>query len=323
MKKITALLLFVLFIPASHLFGQDVEKEKKEIEYLRQMPVAVGKVLASINATNFGPFHIEGRCGYDSHWYCFGDCFIWTWSWNFPNFSWIKDELRGRYTIISSTANSFDANFLPVKTWLLNSLPQFIETYQTQSAAIKGYQAAFTAHAGNQAEQDADKANIIKGIEKLNTALTSEEGTITQGIRNLSAFDRQMGQDLSRVKDLNQTMETSISSNQKTVWEKTDPYPCDKDYARNKVVEIQNSVRNQFNNVVANAEAFGLNAGKIDASSSVIIADLVIIQNKYQGAIASLQKAGSSPNTILQNLNLEITYKFYLDLAAFARDEFK
>jgi hypothetical protein len=316
-------LLLVLLGTATCSFAQNVENDKREIIHLRQMPGAVDKVRESIKATNFGPFRIEGKCGYDSHWYCFGNCREWTWWWNFPNFAWLKDELEYRYAAVSNTASSFDAHFAPVKNWLLGSLPRFLESFRSEQMAIKEFQSAYISHANNPAEQENDKANILAAIKRINDALVREQETITQGIRNLSSFSQSMNRDLSRIKDLQQTMEQSIQSNQNHVRERTEGYPCDRDYARNRATEIQNSVRDQFNRVLSNAESFGLNAQGVDASSSVLIADLIIIQNKYQGAIATLQKAGESPNTVIQNLNLEITLKFYQDLAAFAREQFQ
>jgi len=321
MKKIS--FLFPMLLLFSNSFAQDVESQKREIEYLRQMPGAVDKVLSTIASSSFGPFYMEGKCGYDSHWYCFGDCRTMTWSWNFPNFTWLKDALTGRFNEISTTARSFDNYFEPVRNWMLTSLPQFLEIYRQQQQAIKEYQSAFSAHAGMPEEQAKDRANIIQCIQKLNQALQNAQGQITQGIGNLSAFDRRMNNDLAQVSNLRQSMESSIASNQQRVWEITEKYQCDRDFARNKAVDIQNTVRARFNNVVANADAFGLNAAKVDASSSIIIADLAIIQNKYQGALGALEKAGSSPNAVIQNLQLEITYKFYSDLAAFAREQFR
>lgn len=323
MKKIATLVLFILVAHVSCLRAQDIEKDKKEIIYLRQMDQQIDKVVAGIGATNFGPFRVDGKCGYDSHWYCFGDCYILTWSLNFPNFTWLKDVLRNQYANVSANAHKFDTYFEPVKTWMLNALPQFTEVYQKQLIAIKAAQAAYQSHAGNPAEQDKDKANILAAIRVIDGALESAKGSITQGIRNLSTFDQLMNNSLQGVKNLSNTMESSISENQKRVWQQTESFQCDKDYARNRTIEIQNMVRNQFNNVLNSAENFGVNAGKIDASSSIIIADLVIIQNKYKGAMEALQRATESPNSVLQNLHLDITFKFYTDLAAFARGEFR
>lgn len=308
MKKY--LFILALFMGSSTLLAQDFDKAKQEITYLNNLSGAVNQVVASVDQTNFGPFAINGKCGYDSNWYCFGNCKTWTWWWKFPNFEWIKSSLKSRYQTVSTTADAFPQYFSPVKSWLLQSLPAFTATFKTEMDKIN-------AAKGTPNE----RAVVIAAIETINRGLDDGSNQIRNGIQGISNFNQRMLGDLNQIESLKQQMESSIARNNQDVVDKTASYPCDRDAARSQAANIGNTVRNQFNTVLAKAINFDIASGRIDQSTSSLLGTLVTIQGNYQGVLTNLKNASISPAGAVQRLRLSVTFQAWQSLADFARQE--
>lgn len=303
--------------------AQNIEGVKKEITQLRQLPTSINNVLNSIKITNFGPFEISGKCGYDWHWYCFGDCYNWTWSWKFPNFTWLKGSLESQYKNVLNTSTSFDAYFNPVKNWLLVTLPKFADNYKTEMDKLVAAQAVFKNASSNPSQKEAAKQAVISSIEHINTGLNTGSNEIKTGISNLGNFSSRMTAALNGIENLRQTMESSITTNHQQVINKTATFPCDMETVRNKATEFENIVRSQFLNVTTQAQKFRVVSKSVDFGTSLILGTLVSIQNQYQGTLQRLKNAQISPEGAIQELRLNVTYQSWTELVSFAKKEFQ
>lgn len=320
MKKLKLVIALVLCLSVC-VQAQDINLAKQEITNLKNLPGQVNNVLNSIKGTNFGPFAISGKCGYDSNWYCFGNCKTWTWWWKFPNFQWLKTSLEGRYKNVSQVASTFQNSFSPIKNWLTRDLPNFTATFKTEMDKLTAAQAVIKKSTSTPAQKEQAKRDIIASITLLNNGLKKGSDEVRSGIQSLSGFNRRMSNSLNSVEQLRQQMESSIARNHADVIDKTNGYPCDRNSARNQATNIENTVRNQFMGVLNNANKFGVNSNKIDQGTSTILATLVNIQNSYQGTLQKLQTAKITPEGAVQELRLMVTYLSWKELSDFAKKE--
>lgn len=322
MKKLTLFCTLTL-LSWGYVAAQNMDQTKEYIRQLHTLPTSVNNVMASINATNFGPFHISGSCEYDYNFLlCGGTCYKWSWSWDFPNFQWLKGSLRQQYQNVLNTAAKFDKKFLPVKNWLLTTLPGFTNLYKNEMDKILAAEAVFKNPSSTPDEQLYAKQMIILSIRKINEGIQQGSDELRTGILNLSDFGKEMQIALNRIENLKGTMENSLNNNIKLVIEKTADFPCDRDKVRAQVINLQESIKTQFYNVLTQNSNFGIAAENIDKGTSIILGTLINIQNQYQGVLERLKNAQLTPEGAVQELRLNVTYLSWQDLVIFVGKEF-
>ena len=286
------------------LRGQDMATAKQAIVRMKALPASVQQVIVVIKATNFGPFKLSGKCGYDSHWYCFGNCWDFTWSWEFPNYNWLKTNLEGSYNRVRDQAARFDQAFSPVKTWLTASLPDISRQMELASSRVAS-----------------GKASDVKdALAQLDTQLKGGSGRLEAGLTTLSAFNKTMT-DLLQAANSRDTMESVIKRDADALNNKVSTYPCGADDARNQYKTVQNSVRGQFDNVAQAGRNFGVTSVQTDNDVSIVLGTLLATRGSVDGVLKNLQNATLTPVAAVQQLRLKVVAAQWQELSDFARQQ--
>jgi len=294
----------MMAMPTPGLHGQDITLAKEGIGRLKGLPGSVQQVIAVVQATNFGPFETSGTCGYDSNWYCFGNCWNYNWRWTFPNYTWLKTDLAARYDRARNQASQFDAAFSPVKTWLVVSLPEIGKQMELASTRMQG----------------GDAANVKGAVAQLDTELNASAGRLDSGFKSLSVFNRALNTLLEQASSRD-AMEGVISRDQAALNKKLAEYPCGADDARNKYNNIRDTVRAQFNQVAATGQKFGVTSAQTDKDVSVVLGTLLASQGSIASVLKNLQNASVTPAGAIQQLRLKVVSGQWRDLSDYARQQ--
>jgi hypothetical protein len=299
----------MLGLAALGLYGQanpsDISSVKDGIGRLKGLPASVQEVVKVIGGTNFGPFEMDGRCEYDWNWYCFGNCYYYKWSWAFPNYTWLKTDLQGKYQRVQNQASQFDAAFSPVRAWLTGSLPNIS---QQMDAAFSRMQAG-------------DAASVKNAVEQLDSQLNSSSSSLETGYKNLSGFNKTLNTLLEQANSRT-AMEDVISRDQAAINGKVATYPCGAEEARNKYNGIRDTVRNQFSQVEAATRTFGVTSTRTDQDVSLVLGTLLTARGNVSSVLKSLQNASVTPAGAVQRLRLNVVAGQWRDLSDYARTQF-
>jgi uncharacterized phage infection (PIP) family protein YhgE len=317
-------------IPATFVFlsigllgrAQDLTDGKGAIDRLKQLPGSVQKVREVVQAANFGPFEISGYCEYNWQWYCmFSNCNTWNWSWKFPNYTWLRSSLDQRYQSIQSVSAQFDARFLPVKSWLLNTLPAFSRQVDNISARIQAGDATIRKPGTPPAEVERARQDIIQAIDQLTGSLRQGSEQLSTGVSGLSAFNQQLNGSLQTLESARAGMEQMLSADQNNINRQMGSWPCGKDDALNGYNGIKTTVRTQFQNVIAAGRSFGLDSSQTDQSVSLILGRVLNLLNSYRNVLDSLRAAQITPAGAVQQLRLNVAAAAWRDLSTYARQQ--
>jgi hypothetical protein len=292
-------------MPTPGLFAQDIKLAKEGIGRMKGLPASVQQVLAVINGTNFGPFSMKGRCEYNWHWYCFGNCYYSEWSWQFPNYTWLKTDLAGKYERVRNQASQFNGAFSPVKTWLVQSLPEIGKQIDLASTRMQG----------------GDAAKVKSAIMQLDGELNSSAGRLESGFKSLSVFNKGLNTVLEQAHSRD-AMEGVIHRDQDALNRKVAEYPCGADDARNKYNQIRDSVRNQFNRVEQAGQKFGVTSAQTDQDVSIVLGTLLATRGSIASVLKNLQNASVTPAGAIQQLRLKVVAGQWRELSDYARQQF-
>lgn len=318
-------LLIALTLPFSVSAQEDdFAPAKAAIANLKQLPASVARVQTVIQGTSYGPFEISGSCGYDKQWYCLGmACKTFNWWWKFPNYTWFKDSMASRYSEVSSVSQQFDNRFAPVKSWLVNSVPQFSQLLDKESETLAN--AGQIAAAPNSSPEDIAraKADVLASLDRIATGLQPGIQQLNGGISSLSTFNSQLNQSLQRVNDLRTSLDRVVSSDKSQMNAKLGEYPCGDGDARSQYSGIENKVTSQFQNVQAAAQSFGVSSHQADNDVSTILGTVLTFQNRYQGVSQALKLAQISPAGAVQQLRINVVTASWRDFAQYAVKQFQ
>jgi hypothetical protein len=297
----TAIVLLSLAATVRGLPGQDIAAAKASIGRMKALPTSVKQVITVINGTNFGPFDLSGRCEYDWHWYCFGNCRYWQWTWQFPAYTWLKTDLAQRYNRVQAQANQFDQAFSPVRTWLTVSLPEISKQMEAASGQMQG----------------ADVAKVKAAVAQLDSQLNDSSGHLRTGYTSLSAFNESLNALLAQANSRD-AVENVIRRDQEGVDREVSKYPCGADEIRGKYNNVRDTVRNQFNLVEQAGKSFGVTANQTDADVSLVLGTVLAARGSIAAVLKSLQTASVTPAGAVQQLRLNVVAGQWRDLANFA-----
>lgn len=291
-------------VPTPGLFAQDIKLAKEGIGRLKGLPGSVQQVLVVINGTNFGPFAMNGRCEYDWRWYCFGNCRYYQWSWQFPNYTWLKTDLAAKYERVRNQASQFDGAFSPVKTWLVQSLPEIGKQMESASTRM----------------QSGDAASVKAAITQLDGELNASAGRLELGFKSLSVFNKGLNGLLEQAGSRD-AMEGVINRDQEGLNRKLAEYPCGADDARNKYNNIRDSVRNQFLQVEQAGQKFGVTSAQTDKDVSIVLGTLLATRGSVASVLKNLQNASVTPAGAIQQLRLKVVAGQWQELSDYARQQ--
>jgi hypothetical protein len=295
---------------------------KAAITQLKQLPGAVQQVMTVVRATNFGPFEISGSCGFDRQWYCFGQpCKTFNWSWKFPNYTWLKDALAGRYNNIATIGGQFDGHFAPVKTWLTVTLPDFVNHFDAVSKDMLAEETTYSNVASTPEQKDAATKAIQAHFNDLGARLDSGSEQLRAGVVSLSNYNNQLNSAIGQVTGLRNNMTQMLVNDTTHMNNTVDGWPCDADDARNQYNGIKNTVNTQFDRVLTSAQQYGVQSADTDRAVSVILGTVVNFRSRYQGIQQNLQAARVTPAGAVQALRLQVTINTWRDFANFARQQ--
>ena len=300
---------------------EDLAPAKTAIVQLKQLPGSVQRVVAVIRTTNFGPFSIHGSCGYDSHWYCFGDCKEFHWSWTFPGFAWLKEGLEQRYNNVANVAGQFDPNFAPVKNWLITTMPRFVTYLDGASKEMLANEQIVLSATASAEQKDAATKAIQSRFADIGTRLDEGSDQLRAGVVQLSNYNNQLNGALGQINAARQQMEQRFNSDTAQMNQKLGSYPCGDGDARNQYNGVKGTVTNQFNQVVSAAEQVGVVSGQTDKAVSLILGTVVNLRSRYHGIQQNLQAAKITPAGAVQALRLQVTVNSWQDFANFARQQ--
>ncbi len=318
----------------------DFAPVKDAIGNLKGLRASVEKVLTVIRATNFGPFKISGSCGYDPQWWAFGmDTKTWNWWWEFPNYTWLRNDLERRYQAVLAVDSQFNQRFSPLKTWLVTTLPQFSQQFDEASARIQNDQDAIknatTTQSGGliipaQRKIDLAKNDILRTITQLNDSLQTGSDQLRSAQSSLSTFNQQLNGAIQQVSSGRNGMEQMIARDDTTFYKTGVPgkigpvgdWPCDANSGRAGYENIKKTVRDQFQSVVNAGQNFGVDSRKTDQAVSTILGTVLNLRTGYQGVLDNLKAAEITPAGAVQKLRLNVASAAWRDLADYARQQF-
>jgi hypothetical protein len=302
--------------------AQDNADARVAIDRLKQLPGSVQQVREVIKAANFGPFQIGGSCNYNGVWYClWTNCTTFTWSWNFPNYTWLRSALDQRFQTIQAVSSQFEGRFAPVRAWLLDTLPALGSTLEASTARLEQAEATLRRPDASAAELEAARREIEQTIEATTAALRQGSARLQDGLAGLAAFNEQLKAVLQPLEDERAGMEQMIASDERRLNDEIGGWPCGTDGARNGYNGIRTTVRTQFQNVMNASQAFGVTATKTDESVSQILGRLLNLVNAHQQVLDSLRSAQVTPAGAVQQLRLHMAASAWDELASYARRE--
>ncbi len=303
--------------------AKDIRETKNALDILKQLPVSVQKVQEVVNAAYFGPFLISGSCKYNGVWYCLGThCTTFYWSWPFPQYTTLKDELNYRFQNIRNAASRFENRFSPLKSWMLTTLPAISRQLDTASARIKTAQATIRNPDILPIEIETAKQEILQEIVQITASLTQGYEQLTAAVSGLSAFNQQLNSSLQTLERVRIDMEQLINADEQRVNQTIGGWPCGVDDARNKYNGIKITVQCQFQNVITAAQSFRLCSEQTDLSVSIILGRVLNIMNSSQNVLKNIKTAQITPAGALQQLHWNIAEAAWRDLSAYARRQF-
>lgn len=294
----------LLAMPTLGLYGQDITLAKEGIGRLKGLPGSVQQVLVVIQGTNFGPFALSGKCGYDEHLYCFGNCYDYRWTWAFPNYTWLKTDLAARYERVRNQASQFDPAFSPVKTWLVVSLPEISKQMEAAAARM----------------QSGDAANVKAAVTQLDAELNASRGRLESGYNSLSVFNRALNSLLEQASS-RAAMEGVINRDQEALNQALGKFPCGADDARNQYNHIRDTVRGQFNQVADASRKFGVTSAQTDKDVAIVLGMLLASRGSVASVLKNLQNASVTPAGAVQQLRLKVVSGQWRDLSDYARQQ--
>jgi len=297
-------LLSMAAATAGALPGQDIAAAKAAIGRMKALPASVRQVITVINGTNFGPWDLSGRCEYNWHWYCFGNCQYYQWTWKFPAYTWLKTDLQQRYNRVQGQANQFDQAFSPVKNWLTVSLPQVSQQMDAASGQMQG----------------ADAAKVKAAIAQLDSQLNNSSGSLRTGFSSLSGFNQTLNGLLAQANSRD-AVEGVIRNDQAMVDREVAKFPCGADEVRGKYNNVRDTVRNQFNTVEQAGKNFGVTATQTDNDVSLVLGTVLAARGSIAAVLKSLQSASVTPAGAVQQLRLNVVAGQWRDLAVFASQQ--
>jgi hypothetical protein len=286
------------------LRGQDMATTKQAIVRMKALPASVQQVIAVIQKTNFGPFKLSGKCGYDSHWYCFGNCWDYTWSWEFPNYTWLKTNLEVSYNHVRDQAAQFDQAFSPVKSWMTSSLPDISRQMDLASSHM----------------QSGKAADVKDAITQLDTQLNGSGGRLETGLKTLSGFNQTMNTLIQRANS-RAVMESVLQRDAADLNTKVATMPCGADDVRSQYQNVQNGIRSQFDQVAQAGQNFGVTSSQTDQDVSIILGTVLAARGSIDGVLKNLQNATVTPVVAVQQLRLKVVAAQWQELSDFARQQ--
>jgi hypothetical protein len=300
--RLAIALCTALAAPTAGLRGQEIQPAKDAIGRLKLLPGSVQQVITVIKGTNFGPFKTAGRCTYDNHWYCFGDCRWFAWTWEFPQYSWLKTDLEGRYNRVRDHSAQFDAAFSPVKTWLIVSLPQISKQVDLANVHV----------------QSGKLAEVKAAVAQLEGQLTASSGQLDGSLRNLAIFNQTMNSLLQQANSRD-AMEGMIRRDADHLNNRVASFPCGADDCRNQYNNVANTVRGQFDKIAQASQGFGLSSAQTDKDISLILGPLLTTQGSIATVHKNLQNATVIPAAVIQQLRLKVVAAQWQELSEYAR----
>src|SRR4051812_29982535 len=229
----TAVIVWLTAGPTIAPAQDDLAPSRQALADLESLPAAVQQVQAVIRATNFGPFNISGSCGYDNNWYCFGDCRTSHWGWTFPGFVWLKDALAERFAEVSTVSGRLDASFAPVRSWLLDTLPQFMSGFYLISKEMRSLEAVITSPASSPEQKAAAAQTLPEYFEGLKQLLDFQSDQLRTAVIGLSNYNAQLNGALGQIAELRQAMDQRVAYDTEEMNKKMAEWPCGGDDARN------------------------------------------------------------------------------------------
>jgi len=178
-------------------------------------------------------------------------CNTFRWFWKFPGYTWLRDTLDRRYQDIQSVAGQFDGHFAPVKSWLLTTLPNFSAQFDASAERMRNDEAAIGKPGASATEIAAAKKNILDSIDAIAASLREGTAQLDAGTAGLLAFNQQLKRSLETIDGARDGMESMIAADEKKMNETMARWRCGAGDARNGYNGIRDTVRGQFNNVVA------------------------------------------------------------------------
>ena len=322
--RMLALALLVLVAAAPGPAGAetyDFASAKASIATLTQVPGSVRQVIGVVRASDFGPFHLTGSCGYQ----CLGKlCFRdWRWNWS-PDYSWMKTDLESRYREVERTGNGFDGRFSPLRAWLTTTLPQFSDDFAHRAQQLEHDQSRLEAPDTPAVLKLLLARRIEHEIGALTDELRRDSGQVRGAASGLSAYDAELAQRLDGAASFDGVLTGMIARNRARLDHDVaaQGWPCGSDTIRGQYASVAAVVGAQYGNVVATARNFGLSAQRTDRAAAVLLGTVLNVQTQYEGVLEKLRAAQLTPSGAIQRIRLRVAAAAWRDLAAYAKQQF-
>jgi hypothetical protein len=294
----------------------DVNATQEGIEKLKSLHQKIPPLVKQVNAINFGPFNFKGSCGYDSHWYCFGNCMTENWTYK-PDFGSGKTVVVNAYQGLGSTANTFSNYFEPTKNWMLTQLPQISDAFEKASVAVAADIKVYNDPNSTPAQKSQAEASVIVVLNTLVEKLNNGKANLSPAVSGIATFNKSLNQAFSSLSGAQSYIDRMFSAAEKSVTNSN--LKCGKKDCMNNLKAAEAVMRAQLTAVDVVSTTMGVDAKQLDNAISLILGSLVSVQQQIIGVVQNLKDAKITPAGAVQQLRLTVAQKNWQKLADYAK----